>query len=94
MDTADTKQEAIRPKTAAAVKMAPVAVPGGQVAAVGPATAVGPVSEKDYISMLMSSPLFQQVEELQEMLDKQSGVGSAHVAGTYPRWSVVLSQSY
>ena len=41
----------------------------------------GPVTEQDYISMLMSSPLFQQINELQEMLDKQSGFGSSHVTG-------------
>ena len=37
-------------------------------------------SEKDYVSMLMASPIFQQISELQEMLDKQTGV-SLHVTG-------------
>ncbi|XP_067940386.1 myosin-2 heavy chain-like [Watersipora subatra] len=80
VEGAETKQAALRPTTAAPVKMSQVGSeqPAAKTSAVA---TVGPVSEKDYISMLMSSPLFQQVEELQSMLDKQSGVTSSHVTG-------------
>lgn len=78
VEAADTTQDALRPTTAAGVKMAQIATP---TAPANQGTAVGVVSEQDYINMLMTSPLFQQIEELQGMLDKQSGVSSSHVTG-------------
>ena len=35
--------------------------------------------EQDWINMLMASPLFQQINDLQEMLDKSAGGAASDV---------------
>ena len=35
--------------------------------------------EQDWINMLMASPLFQQINDLQEMLDKSTGGAASDV---------------
>jgi hypothetical protein len=33
-------------------------------------------AEQDWINMLLASPLFKQISDLQEMVDKAAGAGS------------------
>ena len=61
--------------------------------------------EQDWINMLMASPLFQQINDLQEMLDKSTGGAASdvvigeqcclnmHVDGLESHWLTLLHQT-
>lgn len=81
VDSADTKQEALRPTSAASRAARVGGAKVGGVSQTREVSAVGGVSEQDYVSLLMSSPLFQQISDLESLLEKQTGTTSSLITG-------------